>query len=79
MVDSLVLVQTFVKVSFAAGTGPKQIPLVGFCVSEVVSFAERSHQFGVTLQNFVEELTVVDVVATLVVMAVCRCRWSIHK
>ena len=43
---------------------------MGLGISEIVGLAKASHQLGVALQYFVKELTVVDVVASLVLMTV---------
>jgi hypothetical protein len=78
MVDSLIFVQTFVKIRFATARCPEEIPLMGLGVSEVVGLAKGSHKLRVTLQDLVKELAVIDMVSTLVGMTISRCWRSIH-
>jgi hypothetical protein len=62
MVYFLVLVETLVKVGFAAGRGPEDVPLVALCVFEPVGFHKRPDQLGVSSQDLVEEVGVLDMV-----------------
>jgi len=78
MVDSLIFIESFIKVGLAARAGPKKIPLVRFCESKSVGFAQRTDKFCVSLKDFVEHLAVVDVVASPLV-SVSRCWRSVHQ
>lgn len=79
MVESLELVKSFVQVSLTTATGPQHVPFVRFSVREVVGLTQRSHQFGVTLQNFVKHLVVVNVVTSgsALMVSICVSRWGI--
>ena len=58
VVDFLVFVQVLVKVGFAAGTCPENIPIVPVSVNEIMCFKERSNHSNVSLKNFVQEVMV---------------------
>ena len=81
MIDSLVFIQSFIKIRLTAATGPEEIPFVRFSVFEVVCFTDATHQFGIAFQYLVKEFTVLDVVAAAssLMVAVGRCWWSVHK
>lgn len=61
MVNSLKLIETLVKVSLACATGPQEIPLMRFGVSKPIGLTNGSDKSGISLENLVEEFTVVDV------------------
>lgn len=63
VIDALELVQAFVEVALARARRPEEVPLVRVCVTEPIMLQNRSHKFGVTLQQFVQHLAVIDVVA----------------
>ena len=81
MIDSLVFIQSFIKIRLTAATGPEEVPFVRFCIFEIVCFTNATHQLGVSFQYLVKELTVLDVVAasSSLMMAISRSWWSIHK
>lgn len=81
MIDSLVFIQTLIKIRLAAATGPEEIPFVGFGVFEIVCFTDTTDEFCVTLQNLVQEFTVLYVIATAtaLMMPVGGSWWSVHK
>lgn len=62
VIDSLVLIQALVEITFAGTCRPKQVPFVRLRQGEVVDFKNGSHQTSLAFQNFVEHLLVVDVV-----------------
>jgi hypothetical protein len=78
VVDSLELVQAFVKISFTATAGPQQVPLVRLCVLHAVGFADRPHQLRVALEDFVEQLTVINMVGAGSYVAERRSRRRVH-
>lgn len=59
------LIQTLIQVAFAARTWPEDVPLVRVCKIERICLQEWPDQLGVPLEQLVEHLGVVDVVATL--------------
>ena len=63
VIDALELVQAFVEVALARARRPEEVPLVRVCVTEPIMLQNRSHKFGVTLQQLVQHLAVIDVVA----------------
>lgn len=65
MVNSLKLIETLVEIGLTTATSPKQIPLMRLCICKTISFTETSYEFGVTLENFVKKLTIVNMVAAL--------------
>ena len=79
MIDPLKLIESFIQISFAAATGPKKIPLMRLSVSKVIGFTKTSYKFRVTFQYFVKELAIIDVISTLVAVAISRCWWRVHK
>ena len=52
-----------------------------FCIAEAVSFAQATNQLGVTLQDLVQKLAVVDMVASALslVVSVSRRWWCVHQ
>lgn len=48
MIDPLIFIQSFIKICLTAATGPEEVPFVRFCVFEIVSFTDATHQLGVT-------------------------------
>jgi hypothetical protein len=65
VVDSLELVEAFIKVALARASRPKKVPFVRLGEFESVVLEDRSYEFGLALQDFVEHLLVVNVVASL--------------
>ena len=65
MVNPLKLIESLVEIGFTTATSPKQIPLMRLRICETISFTETSYEFGVTLENFVKELAVVNMIAAL--------------
>lgn len=71
MVQSLELIETFIEVSFATATSPQYIPFMRFGVGEARGLTQTPYQFSVAFQYLVQELTVVNVVASFIaVMAI---------
>ena len=81
VIDALVLVEPFVQVSFAAARRPQQVPLMRLGEGKAIGFTDASDELGVALQNLVEQLAVVDVVATWPALVVAEglCGRSIHQ
>lgn len=80
MVQSLILIQTFIKVSFTTTTCPEHIPLVRLSIRKAIGFAQTSNELCITFQYFVQQLTVVNVVAALaLVMSVSRSWRRVHQ
>lgn len=52
---------------------------MGFGVSKIISLTQTSDQFGVTFQNLIKKLTIVNMVSSLIAMAIRRCRRCIHQ
>ena len=65
MVDPLVLVQSFVQITFATWAGPEYVPLVRICKVKWICFEEWSDQLCVPLKQFVQHFWVVNVIAAL--------------
>ena len=65
MVNPLKLIESLVKIGLTTATSPEQIPLMRLRICKTISFTETSYEFGVTLENFVKELTVVNMIAAL--------------
>ena len=63
VIDPLKFVQAFVQVAFARACSPENIPLVRVREIKAVGFEDRSHQLSITLQELVEHLAIVNVVA----------------
>ena len=81
VVQSLILVQTFIKISFTTTTRPQQIPLMRFSITEAIGFTETPHKLSVSFKYLVQELTVINMAtrSPLPMMAVSRGRRSIHQ
>lgn len=81
MVNPLKLIETLVEIGLTTATSPEQIPLMRLCICKTISFTETSDEFGVTLENFVKKLTVVNVIAALLssMVSIGRSWRSIHQ
>lgn len=80
MVDPLVLVETFVKVSLAAATRPENVPFMRLSEGKAIGFTKAADELGVTLKDLVQHLTVVNMVARpCAYVAVGGGWWSIHQ
>lgn len=66
VIDLLVLIEAFVQVALAAGGGPQNVPFVRLGGLEICGFENRANQFVVESEHFVQQLTVLDVIALLV-------------
>jgi len=82
VIDPLVFIEALVEISLATAACPEQVPLMGLRVAEPVCFTQAPYQLGVTLENLVQELAVVNVIATcaFALMMAVRGSWgSIHQ
>ena len=82
MVQPLVLIQPLVKVSLAAATCPQDIPLMRLGESKSIKLTHGSDKFGVSLEDLVEKLAVVNMVSTSrssSVPTIGTCRRCIHQ
>jgi len=55
MIDFLVLIKSLIKVSFAVATGPKDVPVVGLGMLEVVCFQNAANELRIAIKNFVKK------------------------
>ena len=65
MIDSLEFVQTFIQVALAGRARPEDVPLMGIGEVEVIGLKKGPNKLRIALQELVEHLGVVDVVASL--------------
>ena len=82
MIDPLVFIEALVEISLATAACPEQVPLMGLRVAEPICFTQAPYQLRVALENLVQELAVVNVIATcaLALMMTVRRSWrSIHQ
>ena len=73
MVNLLIFIEPFVQVPFATPRTPQNIPFVRFGVRKVISFQQRSHQFGVSPEYLVKKFAVFNVV---VGVSITELRWG---
>lgn len=55
MINFLVLIQAFIKISLAVAARPEQVPVVGFSVLEIVCFEDAANELSVTIENFIKQ------------------------
>ena len=72
VVDFLELVEALVQVALARAGRPQHVPLVRVREVEIVGLKDGTDELGLTFQNLIEHLAVVDVVAAL---GTLRLRW----
>jgi len=65
VINSLELVEAFVKVTLARAGRPKKVPLMRLGKFESVVLEDGSYEFGLALQDFVQQLLVVNMVGPL--------------
>jgi len=63
VIDSLKLVEALVEVALAAGGGPEDVPLVTVRIVEVVLLENAANELRVALQQLVQHLLVLNVIA----------------
>jgi hypothetical protein len=68
MVNPLKFVEALVKERFAGGAGPEDVPLVRIGIPKTIGFEDASDEFGVTVEQLIHHLKVVDVVTALLLL-----------
>ena len=54
VINLLVFVQSFIQITLTARRAPQNIPFMTLCIVKLIGFKQRSNQFGISSQYFVE-------------------------
>jgi hypothetical protein len=66
MVNLLIFVQSFIKVAFARGGAPEDIPFMGLCVLEPIHFEHGPDQLIIKSEHFEKKFRVFNVIRFLI-------------